>query len=133
MATAKSILGSFVILVALSIASAQAFTVDPAEQNRSSVIRLRGPGFGNNPGKVAVGGIPAPIAHWDDNLIECYVPEAAALGANKVQVMPPRHTGPKMKARMTVLPRETFTGRIKWRLKLPDQYVTTRPIVGADG
>ena len=34
---------------------------------------------------------------------------------------------------MTVLPREVLSGRFKWRLKLPDQYVPTRPIVGPDG
>ena len=117
----------------LSSISATAFTVDPPEQNRSSLVRLRGPGFGDSQGRVAIGGIPAPIAHWDDSLIECYVPEAAALGAARVLVAPPRHSGPRMKARMTVLPRETFSGRVKWRLKLPDQYVTTRPLVAPDG
>ena len=35
-----------------------------------------------------IGKLPAPIAHWDDNLIECYVPEGAALGKSQVVVRP---------------------------------------------
>lgn len=132
MPTTKPILFSLITLLGLSIVTANAFTVDPMEQNRSNLVRLRGPGFGAKQGKVAIGGLPAPIAHWDDNLIECYVPEAAALGRSRV-VVTPRRPAVKMKAQMTVLPRETFTGRVKWRLKLPDQYVTTRPIVAPDG
>lgn len=124
---------AFLALLGLSLASAQAFTVDPPQQNRSSFVRLRGPGFGAVQGKVTIGGLPAPIAHWDDNLIECYVPEAAALGKSIVAVKPaPRNVRPS-KARMTVLARETLTGRFKWRVKLPDQFVTSRPLVGSDG
>jgi len=79
-----------------------------------------------------IGKLPAPIAHWDDNLIECYVPEGAALGKSQV-VVRPRQGLPQSKARMTVLPREELSGRFKWRLKLPDQYVTTRPVIAPDG
>jgi hypothetical protein len=121
---------SFILiaLVGLTVVPARAFTVDPPEQSRSSFVRLRGPGFGNVQGKVMIGKLPAPIAHWDDNLIECYVPEGAALGKSQV-VVRPRQGLPQSKARMTVLPREELSGRFKWRLKLPDQYVTTRPVI----
>jgi len=125
---------SFILiaLVGLTVVPARAFTVDPPEQSRSSFVRLRGPGFGNVQGKVMIGKLPAPIAHWDDNLIECYVPEGAALGKSQV-VVRPRQGLPQSKARMTVLPREELAGRFKWRLKLPDQYVTTRPVIAPDG
>ena len=119
-------------LLALTVGSVTAFTVDPPEQHRSSFVRLRGPGFGNAQGKVLIGRLPATIAHWDDNLIECYVPENAALGKTPV-VVRPRQGLPRSKAQMTVLSREELSGRFKWRLKLPDQYVPTRPLVGPDG
>lgn len=119
-------------LLGLTVVPARAFTVDPPEQNRSSFVRLRGPGFGTVQGKVQIGKLPAAIAHWDDSLIECYVPEGAALGSVPV-VVQPRQGLPRSKARMTVLPREELSGRFKWRLKLPDQYVPTRPLVGPDG
>src|SRR3954453_19120643 len=106
MPTTKATLLTLLTLLGLSILSAQAFTVDPTEQNRSSLVRLRGPGFGNTQGRVAIGALAAPIAHWDDNLIECYVPEAAALGTTRV-VVSTRRPAQKLKARMTVLPRET--------------------------
>src|SRR5690348_14525374 len=110
-----------IALVGVSAVSAHAFTVDPPEQNRSSFVRLRGPGFGNTQGKVLIGRLPAQIAHWEDSLIECYVPEGAALGKSQV-VVRPRQGLPQTKARFTVLPREELSGRFKWRLKLPDQY-----------
>ncbi len=117
----------------LAVTAAQAFTVDPPQQNRSSFVRLRGPGFGTLQGKVTIGGLPAAIAHWDDSLIECYVPEAAALGKTVVSVKPGQRTLRPMKARLKVLAREALSGRFKWRLKLPDQYVPSRPLVAPDG
>ncbi len=121
-------------LLSLSAGSATAFTVDPPSQNRSSLVRLRGPGFGAAQGGVTIAGLSVPIAHWDDSLIECYVPEAAALGKAAIVVTPPRSSRLRpLKARMTVLAREVVGGRVKWRLKLADQYVPTRPVVGPDG
>jgi len=134
MQTANRILLALLGVSVLSIASAPAFTVDPPSQNRSSLVRLRGPSFGTTQGTVAIAGLPVPIAHWDDSLIECYVPEGAPLGKAAVVVTPPRksHIRP-LKARMTVLAREIVGGRVKWRLKLADQYVPARPVVGPDG
>ena len=91
MQTAKRVLLIFLAVSGLSMTSATAFTVDPPSQNRSSLVRLRGPGFGATQGTVTIAGLPVPIAHWDDILIECYVPEAAPLGgAAKVNITPPR-------------------------------------------
>ena len=134
MQTANRILLALLAVSVLSIASATAFTVDPPSQNRSNLLRLRGPSFGATQGTVAIAGLSAPIAHWDDSLIECYVPEGAPLGKATVVVRPPRksHIQP-LKARMTVLAREIVGGRVKWRLKLADQYVPARPMVGPDG
>src|SRR4051794_15701490 len=105
-----------IALLGLTIVPARAFTVDPPEQHRSSFVRLRGPGFGSVQGKVSIGKLSAAIAHWDDNLIECYVPEGAALGKSAV-VVRPRQGLPRSKARITILPREELAGRFKWRLK----------------
>ena len=90
MQTTHRIFLALLALSVLSIASATAFTVDPPSQNRSSLVRLRGPSFGTTQGTVAIAGLPAPIAHWDDSLIECYVPEGAPLGKAAVVVTPPR-------------------------------------------
>ncbi len=96
---------------------------------------MRGPGFGEAKGAIDVGGVSAPIARWQDDLIECYIPEQAPLGAALVEIRPPgRRIMRKTVADwIKVLPRETVPGRLKWRLKLPDQYVPVRPIVGSDG
>lgn len=116
-----------------SLAQAQTFTVSPASQTRSGLIRLRGSGFGNTPASVRIGLLPAPVARWQDDLIECYVPEGAPLGSAVVSLNQFAQTGRRRAALMTVLPHETVPGRFKWRLTLPDQYVPTRPIVGPDG
>ena len=75
MQTAKRVLLIFLAVSGLSMTPATAFTVDPPSQNRSSLVRLRGPGFGATQGTVTIAGLPVPIAHWDDILIECYVPK----------------------------------------------------------
>ena len=52
--------------------------------NRSGLLRLRGQGFGNGPvGTVQVGSLSAPVARWQDDLIECYVPEGTPLGSDR--------------------------------------------------
>ncbi len=58
MQTANRILLALLAVSALSIASATAFTVDPPSQNRSSLVRLRGPSFGATQGTVAIAGLP---------------------------------------------------------------------------
>ena len=123
----------FAALTSLSLVHAQSFTVDPPAQNRSGLLRLRGLGFGNGPaGTVQVGSLSAPVARWQDDLIECYVPEGTPLGATVVSVATSAQ-GALLSASLNVLPHEVVPGRFKWRLKLPDQYVPTRPIVGPDG
>ena len=120
-------------LTSLSLVDAQSFTVDPQAQNRSGLLRLRGQGFGNGPvGTVQVGSLSAPVARWQDDLIECYVPEGTPLGLTVVSVATSTQ-GALRSASLNVLPHELVPGRFKWRLKLPDQYVPTRPIVGPDG
>lgn len=67
---------------------AQSFTVSPATQNRSGLLRLRGVGFGASAGQVRIAGIPSPVARWLDDLLECYVPESAPLGSAMVTLSP---------------------------------------------
>lgn len=111
------------------------FVVEPSSQSRSGLLRLRGTGFGYGAGsEVRIGGLKAPIARWEDNLIECYVPETAGLGSSSVQLISgasPKHS--IRLARLNVLARESLTGRFRWRLKLADQYVSTRPALAPDG
>ena len=66
------------------------------------------------------------------NRVLCPGRGTAGQGGGRRQ--PPRksHIRP-LKARMTVLAREIVGGRVKWRLKLADQYVPARPVVGPDG
>lgn len=129
----KSFLIIFATLTSLSLVHAQSFTVDPPAQNRSGLLRLRGSGFGTgSSGTVQVGSLSAPVARWQDDLIECYVPEGTPLGVTVVSVA----TSPQsalLSSSLNVLPHEVVPGRFKWRLKLPDQYVPARPIVGPDG
>jgi hypothetical protein len=123
-------------LAAISVSQAQSLTIDPPSQNRSGLIRLRGTGFGNgNNSSVLINSLRAPVARWQDDLIECYVPEQTALGAASVVVsaFSAASRNQPQAATLNVLPRETVSGRIKWRLKLADQYVPNRPIVGSDG
>ena len=126
----------FTALTSLSLVHAQSFksfTVDPPAQNRSGLIRLRGTGFGNeSTGTVNIGPLTAPVARWQDDLIECYVPEGTPLGASLVSITTSTKDALRS-ASLNVLPHEVVPGRFKWRLKLPDQYVPVRPIVGPDG
>ena len=101
-------------LASLALVHAQSFTVDPPTQNRSGLLRLRGLGFGNGPaGTVQVGSLSAPVARWQDDLIECYVPEGTPLGATVVSVATSQG---ELSGLLNVLPHEVVPGRFKWRL-----------------
>lgn len=132
----QSKLVKMVVGISLSILAgqtwAQSFTVSPPTQNRSGLLRLRGVGFGASTGQVRIAGIPSPIARWQDDLIECYVPESAPLGSAMVTLSSAQGSV-RRTALMKVRPHEVVPGRFRWRLKLPDQYVPTRPIVSPDG
>lgn len=113
--------------------SAQAITLEPSSQTRSGLVRVRGTGFGTG-GKVTVAGITFPVARWSNDLIECYVPAGAPLGSNPLQVLPKSGASAgRISAQFTVLPQEAPNGRLTWRVKLADQYVSTRPAIGPDG
>ncbi len=127
----KTLLSIFALAATLMTLQAQSFTVDPPSQNRSGLIRLRGTGFGTS-GAIQIGSLLAPVARWQNDLIECYVPDNAPLGIQRVSFSNASRAGTASRA-INVLPREVLTGRFKWRLKLADQYVPGRPVVSPDG
>ncbi|MBX7135625.1 MAG: PQQ-binding-like beta-propeller repeat protein [Fimbriimonadaceae bacterium] len=109
------------------------FTIEPASASRSGLVRLRGSRF-SSVAEVRIGGLRAAIAQKQDNLIECFVPEGVALGPASVQLW--GSPSPKRVVRyasMTVVAKEVLGGRFRWRVKLPDQYISTRPALGPDG
>lgn len=123
-----------VLLVGLFVLGhAQTLIVSPATQGRSGLIRLRGTGFGPQQGQIRIAGIPAMVARWQDDLVECFVPESAPLGNAMVMLTPFGQGAIRRSGLMKVRTREAVPGRFRWRLKIPDQYVPARPIVGPDG
>lgn len=123
----------WILPIALSAgASAQTVSViEPATQHESGLIRIRGANFGA-PGVVEIGGRPAPIANWSSTLIECFVPRHMRPGFVDVKLV----TGSAARMRPIRYPiarRPSLTGRQLWRVKIPDQYVITRPALGPDG
>lgn len=129
-----TVLKTFSLLAFLSVAAASsAIVLEPTSIPRSGLVRIRGNGFGSG-GQVRIGTQAFPIARWSDSLIECYVPGGAPLGSQIVQVLPKSGaTGGRVFASATILAQEPPSGRLTWRLKLADQYVSTRPVIGPDG
>lgn len=114
---------------------APGLNIDPVNPTRSGLMRIKGTGFGSGTNsQIWIAGLKAPVASWTDDLIECYVPDKAALGKTTLTIV---GTGGGVKqvrtGSITVLPREASSGRFTWRVKLADQYVPTRPALGPDG
>ena len=111
-----------------AIASLSATTLPQAGR-----LKISGSGFGAGPngGSVTIGGVPAPVSTWSDTAITAYVPDAAALGNDPVQVVTP--AGSSNAATLGVVARPAAVGHVKWRFQADGYYIIGRPAVGADG
>jgi hypothetical protein len=100
---------------------------------RSGRVRIFGTNFGEvrNGGRVVIGGIDAIVSRWTMTTIHAYVPEAAALGSNTVQVV--TATGGSVPATLNVTSRTSPGGRAKWRFQADSIQITSKPLVGPDG
>jgi 2',3'-cyclic-nucleotide 2'-phosphodiesterase (5'-nucleotidase family) len=56
-------------------------------------ITLTGPGFGNEKGKVLIGGIATKIISWADSTIICEIKKSLSLGQHEIIVMPKEPKG----------------------------------------
>jgi outer membrane protein assembly factor BamB len=125
---------ALVLSSALLAASVNAVTISsfgPRTQAKSGLIRLIGEGFGDEAvGEISLNSQPVHVARWDDNVIEFYVPESAAVGSGKVILKTP--TGRVGRA-VSITERDLKPGRLQWRFQAADQYIITRPEVGPDG
>jgi flagellar hook capping protein FlgD/putative pyrroloquinoline-quinone binding quinoprotein len=96
---------------------------------RNAYLEIFGSNFGSN-GTVRIGGASAPIAEWRGDRIVAYVPEAAPLGSNSLQVITPGGTSNALF--LNVGPRPPGD-RVHWRLRLEGAYSGVRPALGPDG
>jgi len=106
-------------------------SVSPPSVARSGYFQLNGANFGatQNGGRVTVGGHAAAVARWTDSQIIAYVPEAAALGTNPVQVTT---AGGANGSSVNVTARAA-DGRVRWRFRMAADYTNQRAGVGPDG
>ncbi len=115
-------------LTAPTITSLSATTLPQAGR-----LIINGSGFGEeqDSGIVQIGGVAAPVADWSDSEIVAYVPDAAPLGSDPVQVVTSGGTSNSLSLIVTARPAQT--GHVKWRFQANDLYILSRPAVGPDG
>ncbi len=96
-------------------------------------LLISGNGFGaaQGTGVVQIGGVLAPVSRWADNSITAYVPDAAPLGSDNVQVVTTGGSSNTLPLQVTVRPPQV--GHVKWRFQADDLYIQSRPAVGPDG
>ncbi|HEX9919458.1 MAG TPA: PQQ-binding-like beta-propeller repeat protein, partial [Pyrinomonadaceae bacterium] len=107
-------------------------TLSPNPVPRSGLVRISGAYFGaaQGSGGLTIDGRQSQyIAHWSDNLIVAYVPEASTLGDVPVRITTAAGTG---SATLGVTTRPT-DGRIRWRFTVAGDYVLHRSGIGPDG
>lgn len=102
--------------------------------SRSGRVLVQGSGFraAQGSGHVTVNGVVAPITRWSDSLIAAYVPEAAVIGADSVQVVTATG-GVSNTFPLQVTSRSGPAGRVRWRFQADGDYIMARPAVGRDG
>jgi hypothetical protein len=119
---------SVVSLAAISAFSQTVTNLDPPNPTRSGLVLVHGIGLGTGAGQtLTVGGRPVHIARWTPTFIELFVAEETPLGNQALTL-----NGAQI-ATVDVRERSPLPGRFQWRLKVPDQYIITRPAVGPDG
>ncbi|MGI8819826.1 MAG: dockerin type I domain-containing protein [Chthoniobacterales bacterium] len=102
---------------------------DPAAP-RSGYLEILGSNFGTD-GVVAIDGLAAPVADWQDSKIVAYVPETARVGPDTVQVT--NTSGqPSNVVNLGVTLRQA-NGRVNWRFRQNGPYSQVRPVIGPDG
>ena len=96
-------------------------------------LKISGSGFGDvqGTGLVKIGGVSAPVSNWTDTLITAYVPDAAAIGTDNVQVVTSGGTSNASSLQVTARP--AAAGHVKWRFMADDLYIQGRPALGPDG
>lgn len=131
-AVTKAVL--FLFIAASAVAQPTITSISPTAAVRSSRLLIEGSGFGASQGSghVTVGGITAPLTRWSDTLIAAYVPEAALIGADSVQVFNAQGAASNL-VPITVTSRPPQTGQIRWRFQADGDYMQNRPAVGTDG
>ncbi|HXH62520.1 MAG TPA: PQQ-binding-like beta-propeller repeat protein, partial [Fimbriimonadaceae bacterium] len=123
-----------IAMVAAHVAFGQVIisSVSSTTVTRSGRVVISGSGFGL-PGPssdVLVGGLVAPHARWNDNLIVAYVPEATPLGSNDIVVRIGSAFSPPIT--ITVVDRQP-NGRVNWRFQADAPYIFQRPSLAPDG
>lgn len=115
-------------LTAPAISSLSATTLAQAGR-----LKISGSGFGavQGTGVVQIGGVSAPVSNWSDSSITAYVPDAAAIGADNVQIITSGGTSNASSLQVTARP--GTVGHVKWRFMADDLYIQGRPAIGPDG
>ncbi|MEA2552793.1 MAG: hypothetical protein QOJ65_969, partial [Fimbriimonadaceae bacterium] len=97
---------------------------------RSGRLRIYGSNFGETQGTVLVDGVAAFVTQWTGGQITAYVPEAARIGADFIQVTTASGTSPSFTLNVTD---HQSTGRIRWRFKVDAPYTSGNAAVSPDG
>jgi outer membrane protein assembly factor BamB len=117
---------------ATSTSTVHISSLGPEAVTRSGPVTISGTGFGQKKsGFVLIGGERAWTTLWNDSQIVAYVPETAAIGANRVEIVSGGVTsvGPDL----MVDKRPATTGTVAWRFEVLANYISHRADVGRDG
>lgn len=118
-------------------------SIAPLSPSRSGLVRLYGTNLGSSATHrlflaqtdgsrdTARTALYLPVANWQSDYIEFYIPEAAKLGSSMLFMLTP--TGKTYMGNVNVQARMAGTGPVKWRFQAADQYIITRPALGPDG
>ena len=108
------------------------FSAGEGIATRSGPVVMTGAGLRTKDrGFVLIGGERAWTTHWSDSEIVAFVPETAALGPNKVQVVSEGQTSEAFD--LMVEDRPATTGAIAWRFEVLANYISHRADVARDG
>lgn len=104
--------------------------LDEDMPSRSGMVAILGDGFGQGPGSVEIGGLPALVSSWTEQRVVAYVPEAAALGEATLRLVTP--FGEPVGTSLTVVDRQR-QGRLLWMMRTDGRQPYYRPAQASDG
>jgi len=107
-------------------------SLSDVQLQRSGRLIVAGSGFGGiqASSRVTIGGLDAIVTRWSNTSIHCYVPEAAPLGSQFVQVV--TGTGSSARIPLEVTLRQA-QGQLNWRFEIDSNYTYNRSGLAPDG
>jgi IPT/TIG domain len=125
-------------VLALTTAATNAQTIASLSADslpRSGLLFIKGQALGENQGhaEVLIGGFPAIVTHWSDEIIHAYVPEATSPGIVDVQVVWDKGSSNAHPLDVTLRSFARDNHRVLWTFETDGYSLGRRIDVGPDG